>query len=97
MDEFYEAAGIQNCNSVALFDKHNVSDTLNHWQAEQTGGGIDFMPGIRSVLLSYGRKHRKGTFDRNTRYYPFISSMDGHISTDHPDSWKDRVEVYRGN
>ena len=96
-DEFYEEAGVANCNSVSLFDKHNVADTLTNFEAEQSGGAIDFMPGIRSVLLSYGRRHRKGTFDRNTRYYPFISSMDGYIFTDFPQCWKDDVEVYREN
>lgn len=96
-EEFYEAAELGNAYTVAIVGKHHVADTLSNYQAIQSGQAIEFMPGIRSVLLSYGRDHRKGSFNRNERWHPFINSMDGYIFTDYSESWRGHVEVYREN
>lgn len=96
-DESCKAASIASANTVVLFDKHDVVDTLNNQQAIQAGEAIDYMPGIRSVLLSYGRDNRKGSFNPAERWRPYISCLDGYISTDYPDCWLNNVEAYGEN
>ena len=95
--EFYWAAGLSNANTVALLDKHWVVDTLCERNAIRTGIKLEFLPGIRTVLLSYGRDHRKATFKRDEPWYPLINNMHGYIFTDYRECWRNTVEVYREN
>ena len=96
-DEFYEEVGVRTADTIGLFDKHDVVDTLNHNQAVYAGEAIDCIHGVRSILLSYGRDHRKASFKNWEAWYPFIGILDGYIFTDYRECWRDHVDVYRGN
>ena len=79
---------------VALFDKHHVVDTLSFEEAVNTGVYMDHLEGVTTLLCSYGKSHRRETFDRDQPWSPMVNECDGHIFTDmregHP-----MVDVYR--
>ena len=96
-DEFYAEVAVKTADTIGFFDKHDVADTLNEDQAIYAGEAVDRIPGVRSILLSYGREHRKASFNNAEQWYPFIAMLDGYICTDYRECWRDHVDEYREN
>ena len=61
-DEFHQELQVRTADTIGLFDKHNVIDEIDEDQATYASENLDRIPGVRDVLLSFGRNHRKGTF-----------------------------------
>ena len=96
-DEFYREVQVRTADTIGFFDKHDVVDELNRDQAIYAGEDIDRIPGVRSILLSFGRKHRKASFKHCEQWYPFVAMLDGYIFTDYRECWRNQVDVYREN
>ena len=94
-DEFYEELQIQTADTIGFFDKHDVVDELNEDQAEYAGEELDGILGVRTVLLSFGKKLRQASFFQWEQWYPSIAMLDGYIFTDFRECWRDQVDVYR--
>ena len=80
---------------LALFDQHDVVDTLNFDQACAVGLGFDYAEAIAPILCSYGRDHRLEAFDRAQPWAPMVAECEGHIFTDYREGWHRSVDVYR--
>ena len=97
-NEFLQATGINVANTVALFDKHDVIDTLNREEAIESGCDLEHGVGVRNLVCSYGTCHRKETFDKNKVWYPFVNEMDGFIFTDQRKAegrYYNQINIYR--
>ena len=97
-------AWMQNCSiasasCIALFDYHDVIDTLSVDEACEVGVALDYVNddvnAVPSILCSFGWHHSLETFDETTEWHPFICSMDGYVFTDERESKWQRLRVYR--
>ena len=95
--EFVAAAHLDDApvDLLALFDKHDVVDTLSFHEACAVGLGFDYEEAIAPILCSYGRRYRLETFDRTQPWAPMVAECQGHIFTDFPEGWHRSVDVYR--
>ena len=84
---------------AALFDKHDVVDTLTFEQACAVGIDFDHRDAIATLLCSFSPRnaidHRLETFDRTVPFAPMVGECDGHIFTDHREGFHRYVDVYR--
>ena len=80
---------------AALFDHHDVVDTLDFDQACDVGACFDHAYDIAPILCSYGINHRLEAFDRNQPFAPMVAECEGHIFTDYREGWHRNVDVYR--
>ena len=99
-NEFVGSTGLDRANAVALFDQHDVIDTLSHDEAEDIGVEIDSLVGIRSYLCSYGKRHRQDSNDDRNSWGVFVAEMDGMIFTDHRQAherYRNQVIIYRSD
>ena len=80
---------------VAMFDKHNVVDTLNEAEASSLGIEMDHMDDVSSVICSYGRSHQRETWRQGSPWYPFVCQIDGAVFTLERDNGRRMVDVER--
>ena len=80
---------------VALFDHHDVVDTLNYDEACDVGVSLDHIEDANTYLCSFGKSHRQNVLNPYAAWAPMIEDMDGCLFTDYranPYNW---VHVYR--
>ena len=94
---FCQEVGVNECDSISLFDHHNVIDELRRNTAIKVGLDMDHFDEQCSVLLSYGHMHRRNVFSRENDWYPMVAEMDGYIFTDVRRGQSERVEVYQNS
>ena len=82
-------------DAVALFDKHDVVDTLSRDEAIEVGIDFEHDDKVAALICSYGFRHREETFDRDAEFYPFVAECDGHIFTDYREGYRRWVDIYR--
>ena len=92
-DEFYQQLQIRTADTIGLYDKHDVIDELNEDQAEYAGENLDRILGVRNVLLSFGKRHRRATFAQWEQWNPFVEMLDGYIFMDHRECWRNQIDV----
>ena len=84
---------------AALFDKHDVVNTLDFDEACAVGVDFDHRDAIAPILCSYSPRNaidlRLETFDRTQPWAPMVGECDGHIFTDHREGFFRCVDVYR--
>ena len=61
-DQFCNDTGLVQCNSVSLYDHHNVVDQMSKNTAIEVGVDLDHLVDHCSFLLSYGFSHRRDLF-----------------------------------
>ena len=81
--------------AVAMFDHHDVLDTLTWNESEQLGVALDHIEKVNTFLCSFGRSHRQEAFLEDAPWYPMVSECDGHIFTDYREGYHRTVDVYR--
>ena len=71
---------------AALFDKHDVVDTMDSDEACAVGVAFDHRDAIAPILCSFSPRNaidlRLETFDRTQPWAPMVCECDGHIFTD---------------
>ena len=60
--EWMHTTSLDKVRRCALFDMHDVVDTLDKDQAIDVGVDLDHLESIGSVICSFGKSHRHGTF-----------------------------------
>ena len=79
-EDWVEACGLAHANSVALFDHHDVADTLDRDEAIELGISLEHLP-EPSVLCSYGKDHSHEVYDNVTYggcpFRPFLRELEG--------------------
>ena len=80
---------------VALFDQHDVVDTMSFEEACDTGIALDYMEQVTSYICSFGKKYRQETFHQNMSWSPMVNECAGYIFTDYREGRHPSVDVYR--
>ena len=93
--EWMHKTSLDNVQCCALFDMHDVVDTLDKDQAIDVGVDLDHLDTIGTVICSFGKSHRHDVFDLNAEWCAFVAEMDGVVFTDYRWSWHDKVDIYR--
>ena len=99
--EFRAAAHLDEdvVDMAALFDKHDVVNTLDFDEACAVGVDFDHRDAIAPILCSYSPRNaidlRLETFDRTQPWAPMVGECDGHIFTDQREGMHRYVDVYR--
>ena len=95
LQQFCLESGITDSVSMTLFDHHNVVDEMSYDTAARVGVELSHLENHASILLSYGHRHRKATFDETRACFPMIAELDGYIFTDFRCNWNASVHVYQ--
>ena len=79
--EFRAAAHLDDdpVDMLALFEKHDVVDTLSFHEACEVGLAFDHEEAIAPILCSHGRRYRLETFDRTQPWAPMVGECDGRM------------------
>jgi hypothetical protein len=87
---------ITNARCIALFDYHDVIDTLSWEEACEVAldVALDVNP-VPSILCSFGWHHCLDTFIKTNAWHPLIKEMAGFVFTDDKESKWQRLRVYR--
>lgn len=99
--EFCECTGLNYHPDgvVALFDKHNVVDTMTFEEACDTGTSLDHVEKLNTFICSKSssrnRSIREETFSGDVAWRAMVASCDGHIFTDYRVGHHKSIDVYR--
>jgi hypothetical protein len=87
---------ITNARCIALFDYHDVIDTLSWEEACEVAldVALDVNP-VPSILCSFGWHHCVDTFIKTNAWHPLIKEMAGFVFTDDKESKWQRLRVYQ--
>ena len=80
---------------VAMFDQHDVIDTMNFEEACHTGVSLDFNDSVTTLLCSYGKDHRREAFEPRAEWLPMVKECEGCIFTDYREGFHRTVDIYR--
>ena len=97
--EWVHAVGLQDARCAALFDCHNVVNTLSSEEAvmvsvelEHLSSSVSFMP---LLLCSHPKESSVDVFNLDHSWAPMVHQMHGYIFTDERKSLEKSVRVYR--
>ena len=96
-EEFTHATYIdhESTQVVALFDQHDVVDTMTYDQAATVGVGIEHIDNVVPLICSFGKAHRKETFNEHAEWSPMVDECKGYVFTDYRDGFYRTVDVYK--
>ena len=97
LQEWISVTCVDHCDvrAIAIFDKHDVVDTLGHQESVNTIVDLDHIPGLCTLICSFGHRFRRKTFWADNTYAPFIQGVDGVIFTDVRKNGCREVRIYR--
>ena len=80
---------------VAMFDQHDVIDTMNFEEACHTGVSLDLNDSVTTLLCSHGKDHRREAFEPRAEWLPMVKECEGCIFTDYREGFHRTVDIYR--
>ena len=95
--EFRSSTGLDsdNVKVAAMFDLHDVVNTMTFDEACDTGVDLEFIDEVATFLCSKGKNGRPNTFLRSNTFSPMINECDGHIFTDYTTGHHRNVDIYK--
>ena len=86
---------LQHADTLGIFDKHHVLDTMWFDEAAYVGVELDHIEGMAGITCSRGRKWRQQLFAPDAPWAPMVAECEGYVFTDYPVGYHRDVDVYR--